>query len=372
VCGAQSPLQCLDNNGKPVDWWFVMKLPMNVGPQSGYTYLYWDTNNARTPQQGDFHYHDQAVGFTVMQLGLYGASVPRLSTDYAWVMWNDESYGNWQDKDPVEHWNDTNGVNYGHTKGLLAVQLSTKQGFYLQHSAPAFPYNHSASPPYWHFPWDQSVFAQHFLCVSLAVDQVEAAAKLARFYYAYVYEAQIPKGSKITLPELSALAAFQYINSSGTTSLVTLGGLKLTMIGKAGSENGDLYEDYVAYNLQSGVHVQSWCCGTDGDCCQPAYCVGAPIINASGPQKARKETKYPYDSLDVLSVNWGNDLHYLLDGNHAKFAVTEQGSKVEMVCFGDTNRMSSQRLRGGGAVCFEHADLYATITSAVVKVDPCH
>jgi len=354
-----------------VDWWFVMKLPMNVGPESGFTYMYWDVNNARTAQQGNFHYHTQAVGYTVMQLGLYGATVPKLSTDFAWVMWNDESYGSWTDKEPVEHWNDTNGVNYGHTKGLLAVQLSAKQGFYLQHSAPAFPYNHSASPPYWHFPWDQSVFAQHFYCISLALDQVEIAAKLARFYYPYVYEAQIPSGSKGALPNMYALASFQYINGSGNTPLTTLGGQKLTMIGKAGSEDGDLYEDYVAYTLQSGVRVQSWCCGTDGYCCQPAYCVGSKIVNASGPQKSRGESTYPYDSVDVREVNWGSDYHYTVSGNHAKWAVTESTAPLKAVCFGDTNRMSSQRLRGGGAVCFEHADMYTTLSTAVTKADPC-
>jgi deoxyribonuclease-2 len=247
-----------------------------------------------------------------------------------------------------------------------------KQGFYLQHSAPAFPYNHTATPPYWHFPWDQSVFAQHFFCISLSLDQVETAAKLARFYYAYVYEAQIPRGEKATVPNLSALAAFQYINGSGTTALTTLGGLKLTMIGKAGSEDGDLYEDYVAYTLQSGVQVQSWCCGTDGYCCQPAYCVGDKIVNASGPQKARGETTYPYDSVDVREVNWGNDYHYLVSGNHAKWAVTESTAPEKVVCFGDTNRMSSQRLRGGGAVCFAHGDMYTTLSTAVTKVDPCN
>jgi hypothetical protein len=69
----------------------VMKLPVNVGPVSGYSYLYWDEKTGATPTEGDFHYHDQAVGYTVMQLGLYGATVPNLKSDYAWVLWNDES-----------------------------------------------------------------------------------------------------------------------------------------------------------------------------------------------------------------------------------------------------------------------------------------
>jgi len=337
---------------------------------SGYSYLYWDANDASTPKQGDFHYHDQAVGFNVMQLGLYGASVSKLKEDYAWVLWNDESYGNWQDKEPVEHWNDTNGVNYGHTKGVLAVQLSTKSGFYLQHSAPAFPYNHTASPSYWHFPWAQSVFAQHFLCVSLAQTQVENVAQLARYFYAYVYESSVPSSAKSSLPQLTALAAMQYINGSGTAPIRTQGGASFTFVGKSGSMDGDLYEDYVAPQLGTGVHVQSWCCGSDGDCCQPAYCKGAPIVNASGPQRSRGQKSYVYDSLDVLAVSWGNDLHYLLSGNHAKWVVAEDASTLG-TCFGDINRMITQRARGGGALCTANADLYKTMRSAVVKVDPC-
>jgi deoxyribonuclease-2 len=362
-------MQCLDDGGQPVDWWMMMKLPLNVGPVSGYSYLYWDTNAPSTAKQGDFHYHDQAVGYTVMQLGLYGATVPRLKDDYAWVLWNDESYGSWEDKDPIWHQNDTSGVNYGHTKGVLAVQLSSKTGFYLQHSAPAFPYNHTASPSYWHFPWSQSVFAQHFFCISLSLTQVESVAKLARYYYAYVYEAQIPSAGKSALPQLTALAGMQYVNGSGTVGLQTLGGVSLTLIGKSASVDGDLYEDYVARQLNSGVQVQSWCCGSDGDCCQPAYCKGSPIVNASGPQRARGEKAYPFDSVDVLSVSWGNDLHYLLSGNHAKWLVAED-STTRAICFGDINRMISQRARGGGALCLSNENLYTTLHSAVVKVDP--
>jgi len=125
----------------------------------------------------------------------------------------------------------------------------------------------------------------------------------------------------------------------------------------------------VAQALQSGVHVQSWCCGSDGDCCQPAYCRGAAIVNASGPQKARGETTYPFDSIDVLTVAFGSYV-YQLSGNHAKWAVTESGAPVQQVCFGDTNRMSSQRLRGGGAVCFAQSTLYQTLSAAVTKIDP--
>lgn len=348
-----------------------MKLPLNVGPVSGYSYLYWDANDAEHAKTGDFHYHDQAVGYTVMQLGLYGASVPRLKEDYAWVLWNDESYGSWHDKEPVEHWNDTHGINYGHTKGVLAVQLSAQTGFYLQHSAPAFPYNHSASPSYWHYPWAQSVFAQHFLCISIATTEVELVAQIARYYYAYVYEAHVPRSAKNTLPQLSALAAMQYVNGSGSARVKTLGGTLFTHLGKAGVLDADLYEDLVAPELRSGVHVQSWCCGSDGDCCQPAYCRGVPIVNASGPQKARGETRYPYDSVDVLSVNWGDDLHYLLSGNHAKWLVAEDAS-TQSTCFADINRMISQRARGGGALCFAHPQLYATLRAAIVKVDQCN
>lgn len=347
-----------------------MKLPEKVGPQSGYTTLYWDALDASSAKEGNFHYHDQAVGYTVMQLGLYGAKVNKLTSDFAWVMWNDESYGSWQDREPAWHNTDPNGINYGHTKGLLALQLSTKGGFYLQHSAPAFPFNHTASPPYWHFPYSQAIFAQHFLCVSLGASQVEAVASVAKYYYAYVYEANIPAAAKASLPNLVQLAQMNYVNASGSAQLTTLGGKTLTLVGKASSLDGDLYEDFVAAELNSGVHVQSWCCGNDGYCCQPAYCMGAPVVNASGPQKTRKEKTYPYDSLDVQIATFGQ-YSFAIAANHAKWAVTESGAPTQQTCWGDTNRMSSQRQRGGGAVCFEDAALYNTMTAAATKIDPC-
>jgi len=63
----------------------MQKLPEKVGPASGYTYLYWDANSPSKSYQGDMEYHDQALGYTVMQLGLYGASVPKLKDDFAWA-----------------------------------------------------------------------------------------------------------------------------------------------------------------------------------------------------------------------------------------------------------------------------------------------
>lgn len=361
-----------------------MKLPLNVGAESGYTFIYWDAETPSKWSEGNFRYHDgNAVALTVMQLGLYGAKLAGSKDKMAWAMWNDESYGSYMWKHPVEHWNDSTGAMYGHTKGLLAHDLSAKTGFYLQHSAPAFPFNHTATPDYWHFPFDQSIFAQHFFCTSLSQINLEAVAAVARYYHAFIYEAWVPSHAKSTLPELTALAVFKGGSLNGTNANVgsalveTLGGLKMTIIGKTATFDGDLYEDAIAPQLLSQssppvtFQVQTWCCGNDGYCCEPAYCLGAPIVNASEPQ--RHEHTYKYSSVDVMQVDFGkggdgDQLTYRVAGNHAKWLV---GSTGMWVCMADMNRMITQRLRGGGALCFEDADVHAVFSAAISKAESC-
>jgi len=188
-------ISCLDLNGQPVDWYFVLKLPEVVGEYKGYTYLYLDSNDPNS-KLGDFQDSTNAVARTVYQIGLYGSNVNTSTVGY--VLWNDQTYENISGT-AMDHEQDPNGVYYAHSKATIAFDSNT--GFWLAHSAPGFPFQHEIVPSSWMFPKAQTVYAQHFFCVTFSSSLINTFSKFLLNYHAYIYDFNVPS----TIPDLSDL-----------------------------------------------------------------------------------------------------------------------------------------------------------------------
>jgi len=374
VSTALCKVQCLDASGSPVDWWLMFKLGKTVSPYAGYTTAYADANTPGSWTMGNIN-DTSALQYTVKQLGLYGASV---NTDsVAWAMWNDQTHKDLEGP-CVDHEKDGQGNIYGHTKGMIGFDSST--GFWLAHSAPGFPYSHDLSPNYWHFPYSQTIYAQHFFCISVPTAKVDQFGAYLQYYHAYVYDTNIP--TSMNLPSFSAFASMHFHKAEYSMTFSSLGGQAFSAVGKYATTNADLYEDYVAPLLQTNLYVQSWCGGTFGKQCQPSYCKGASIENPSDPQQG--QSTYAFDSVDVESVSF-NGASYTNYYNHAKWAIALQSSSVKRgasarpgsrvsapapwFCAADNNRQYTQRLRGGGALCMQHSALYAAMKAVVSQVN---
>eukprot|EP01123_Difflugia_compressa_P006457 TRINITY_DN18685_c0_g1_i1.p1 TRINITY_DN18685_c0_g1~~TRINITY_DN18685_c0_g1_i1.p1 ORF type:complete len:375 (-),score=56.51 TRINITY_DN18685_c0_g1_i1:106-1230(-) len=357
VCVCQTTLAsitCIDGSGSSVDWFFMLKLPDVVGDYKGYTYLYVDPNNNQF-LTGDFHDSSNAVAQTVSQIGLYGGSVDTSSVGY--VLWNDQTYESLTSKD-VDHEQDPSGVYYAHSKATIGFDSTS--GFWLAHSAPGFPYMHSICPSSWSFPTAQSEYAQHFFCVSINSQLINTISKFLLNYYAYVYDYNVPS-SLSNLDDFKTFVSGKYLTGYSSLSFLSLGGsLNITAFGKHGATQSDMYEDYVAPGIEDDLWVESWCCGTYGDCCMQSYCSGSPIVDPSNPQK--DQTTYQYDSIDIEKFEFASNLYYSTANNHAKFALSKTG---DYVCPSDNNRALTQRNRGGGSLCFENQPLYNFLYSHI-------
>jgi len=374
VASASAGFSCLNMQGKPVDWFFVIKFQQGIGQWHGYTAAYIDSTNPDKSaiQVYDFHFSNpNPVAATVKQLGIYGGAMPpNRQGNYGWAFWNDETYLSFSDPHPVEHWNNTEGYNYGHTKGVLTFEATSKAGFYLQHSTPGFPYSMNEAPDYFHLPFGQSYFAQHFFCVSLSLDQIENVAAIVRYYNAFIYDSNVPSGLNSRVPNFAALTQSNYLNGSQTGSITSLGGQKFTLIGKDGNLDADLYEDYVCPTLNAGLTSMTWCCGWfDPFCCIDSFCKGKPVVNPSGPQ--RNEKVYPFDSTNLHTVEYSATLKFNVSTNHAKFSMNDNLNGAPWVCTGDMNRMVSQRVRGGGSLCQSNPKFFNFMKAVVKKFDTC-
>jgi len=129
----------------------------------------------------------------------------------------------------------------------------------------------------------------------------------------------------------------------------------------------DLYEDYVAPGLQMDLIAETWCGGdfSDSPGCQPTNCQGQSIVNPSKPQQG--QSTYAFNSISIASFDFGNGNSFSTDLNHAKFALSQESGV--WVCPGDINRQTTQRLRGGGAICFKNSGLYGLLKGAVTSLN---
>ena len=121
-----SALTCRDENGDPVDWYIIYKLPHlqkhpNPLIRRGIGYFYMDANRPEFALSAkNLTLKDHAIAHTLA--GVYdNADNP----DVAYTLYNDQI--------PGGGWS----VKFGHTKGALA--LDQESGWWLIHSLPHFP-----------------------------------------------------------------------------------------------------------------------------------------------------------------------------------------------------------------------------------------
>jgi len=333
-----------------------------VKPYSGYTYVYTDVNTAGSWKVGNLN-ETNAAYYTVSQLGLYGG---KATSKVGWGMWNDQTHTDLNGP-CVDHEKDGQGNIYAHSKGLIGFDSST--GFWMSHSAPGFPYDHDLCPTSWFFPSSQTVYAQHFFCVSISASDVDRFGSFLQYYHAFIYDSKIPSGMDLSNFQTFTEGHFHKTETSITFS--TLGGEKLTAVGKYATTNADLYEDYIAPLLSTGLLVQSWCGGIYEKACIRSYCEGSSIVEPSDPQKDSGKTTYAYDSVDIEELNFGTSLSYPNAYNHAKWAVASdpKGKPQPWVCAADNNRQYTQRKRGGGALCFQNQPVWTALNKAISQIN---
>lgn len=331
---ASASIQCKDEKGNNVDWWFIHKLPSlkktKVSP-TGYGYYYADVNSPLTlsPHQLDT-FVTGAMGSTLSQ---YMGNVKP-----GWLAWSDQPPG-------------TNMSNNGaHAKGVMSFDQST--GFFLRHSTPRFPLAASTGK-YAGFPDYARIYGQTFLCVSYSLSTLNEIASQFILNGVRVYDSNVPTDIGQQFPNLAILASD--IPTVKTPfhfrSFLSLAGNNFTDFAKSRYCDCELYASVVAPALRNDMAVLSW---------------GRPLMGSG----CRPATQF-----DVLDIS-GMTLHNTPEGTitynetkeHSKLGF---GSKNDMLCVGDINRMTSQASRGGGTTCFANSGLWRALTQQIAEWNAC-
>lgn len=320
-----------DNTAKPVDWWFIYKLPDNVEPSKdsstelskseGNEYLYCDANATDKLELSQHKINDaqSALTQTLDQIAALKSKKDSVSS-IGWIAYNDEIPENYQDKD-----DDRNG----HTKGVLAFDLETDTAFWLLHSWPKFPSFDSAMEP-------SNQYGQTYLCISLK--DVATADLIAQ----QMYHQQEPQIYDSFMPEKMDKKSYLYqiaqeVNVNETDDPVNITFYskqqqKFQLLAKNRHWGKDFWVDWVGPQLTVDFNIETWRRGTL-----------PPTDDSDGKDEVRDVL---YINLEPLGVPY--EWHYTKD--HAKWATSDKGNWVVVA---DINRQTSQEKRGGGGIAFQ-------------------
>jgi deoxyribonuclease-2 len=326
---------CLDADGNEVDWFFQYKMP------NGYKVTYTDSNSKKSSTLQvvgslDDKENPPALIMTLRSLANKGANKSSDDT----IAW--EPYFMYNDQPD----NASPSSSSGHTKGVVSTG---SRPFWLLHSTPNFPSSDGKATFY--FPEAEIIFGQTFLCVAISSSAIEDMATQLSYTHPYVYVNKV--GDASGFPKLAQiLDGSGFVTSPGATSVKKFG--SFTHVAKNANWDDDMYENLVATTLKSDLVVESWIRGSaEGTYCKP---------------------KHDYEVVDVenmMAVDTdGTNITWKETQDHAKWALTRD-SGHPYVCIADINRMTSQRSRGGGAFCFQNANLAGQLSNSIVKQHAC-
>jgi len=334
---------CMNEHGKSVDWWVIMKIPdLNDSPypvvQEGQGYMYLDADNTTFsfPNVGLNKNLNGALGSTLAQV--YNARSN--AADVGWLFYNDQ--------DP----SGGSTTSYGHSKGVMG--FTSTQGFWLVHSVPHFPVGKEDAANYT-FPDSAERNGQSMLCVSFATSSLNALGDNLLLNKPKVYSSHI--GSQVQVPKLQRVIDKDWNKSTGPAGtlmnpVASTGGRLFMTFAKNKEWNSGLYSNLVAPKLKTSIFVETWMNGSGGkinSTCNTQYkVVDVTYVRSNAYGFEWKETK-----------------------DHSKWAVAVADTQPHYSCIGDINRMESQFKRGGGTVCLLDTPLYKAMNALVYRYWPC-
>lgn len=326
-----------EQSGEAIDWWFAYKLPEDVSINSsekttGREYLYFDPGIGQPLTLTGLHIDspESALTRTLEQLNEESRST---RSTLGWILYNDEKPDKTKDKESM-----------GHSKGALVFDQKTDSAFWLLHSWPCFPSLRQDPAP-------SIEYGQTFLCVTLK--DFQTAEGIAKQMYQQ-NEPQVYDFRTEGLDEESWLYRLARNTKSNDQdppadlSFHSRAGHPFRFLAKNRHWDEDFWIDLVGPRLDANLDVETWRRG-----------MLPKTLDNDGVHDVEDAL---YVNLEPLGVfcEW----HYTKD--HSKWAVSQAG---HWVCVADINRQTSQEKRGGGAICFQHEQLWNCL-SRVAQLKP--
>ncbi|XP_004067916.1 deoxyribonuclease-2-beta isoform X1 [Oryzias latipes] len=327
VCAAD--ISCRNEEGNPVDWFIIYKLPKyKVGEVgSGVEYMYLDESVARWQMSKYMINTSQgAIANTLKQLYMGKAY---MSNSSVYVLYNDGP----PDLKYIQA--------YGHTKGVLLFDHA--KGFWLSHSIPHFP---SFPERGYLYPSSGKLNGQTLLCMTYQYAQFLKIAQQLEYLYPRFYNCSVPAALSADLPQLAKLCAGSKPALASDKSMQPLfsnRGEKFISFVKSDHFVDDIYTGWVAQVLDTDLLVESW--QTQGRVL-PSNC------------------SLPRHAMNIKRIQLPTLVRFQSYYDHSKWCVS-QAYEDQVTCLGDLNRERAQLWRGGGLICSDNPVIYKAFRQLV-------
>ena len=322
-----------DLSADAVDWWFIYKFPEGAvlnGSQktTGQEYLYFDSSSTPALAMSKNRI-GSATGALDRTLNLLSPENRAAQKSLGWILYNDEK------PDRSE-----NSGEEGHSKGVLIFDRETDSALWLLHSWPCFPSLRGDPPP-------SLEYGQTFLCVTLR--DFQTAEQIAEAVYhqnePQVYDFRTDGlASDSPLYKLARNSRSNDKRPPSDMSFQSRAGYEFRFLAKNRHWDEDFWIDWVGPRLGVNLDVESWRRGK--------------LPGTEDSDETHQVADALYINLEPLGVDC--EWHYTKD--HAKWAVSLTD---DWVCAADINRQTSQEKRGGGTICFQHAQLWRDLSRIV-------
>jgi deoxyribonuclease-2 len=325
-------LNALDNQGNPVDWWFMYKVARNSEGEKvhGTEFIYFDSNDEKN--NGKLRLVPQTVDKNGALVNTLNQIYTTTSPHVGWCFYNDE--------DPIKK---TVNSERGHAKGVLAFDLATNTAFWLILSIPLFPLQGAYG-----YPDTGLDMAQTLLCITLkdATVAQSIANQMFLAHHPNVFLAsKIPQGLDPKDPRaliLSNQVDTSMIPYTHVLPFTSKAGKQFTCIAKNRHYQHSFYNDLVGPTLHANLIVETW----EHDPTPP------PEGTPNHQVVAMKSVNLSPLQQNVL---WSEE------SDHAKLAISAPNEAVHWICVGDLNFTKPQDFRSGGTVAFQCHPLWQGI-----------
>ena len=337
-------ITALDENNKPVDWWFIYKVPQLGGgagtdEATGYEYVYYDATIDGNPDPRKRNIDKSPYllngGKGALNLTLNSVFKKNPPASTGWILYNDEM--------PADVGRKDDGGR-GHTKGVIAFDTASKTAYWLLHSWPKFVDPGATKDP-------TPKYGQTYLCLSLDLDAArQIAEQMTLHQEPQVYSPNLANLAKDD--PLSVLTQPLTAKPKGETSVIklkTVGGMDFQVLAKNKEWNDDFWNDFVGLQLGDDMDCETW--------------IRGPIPPVADSDGIHKTFDIKYINLGPMGIHWAwPETH-----DHAKWGITLHDP---WVCVGDINRMISQRKRGGGTIAFKNQILWQGLSKSGLLLAP--
>lgn len=313
---------CLDESGKPVDWFIALKHP------NGGVYSYIDANSPTA-------FKRSLYDLTASKGGAVINTVKQLyytkSTDGVAI---------YNDQDDTGH----SLASHAHSKGFAA--FNTDGGFWMVHSLPKWPKRRATG----YDGLSDDTYGQTFMCMTLDFATFNDVGQLWGTNWAQFYDTNSPAAFAKKLPDFDNAVAGK---KSGTIQLnlqfKTAGGQAINAFAKDKTTDENLYAEFVAPTLKSNLAAETW-------------------QNGKGSMPSNCTAKYTVKNVATIETAEGDQ--WRINQDHSKWCVT-QDSTVYAACVGDINRQTSQTGRGGGTYCLPSKSVWGAFNHIIQTVQDC-